>query len=162
MKTKKQKSKTKTKYSKKTCYNTLPIRVTQNEFNDYIKPYLSKGKRGPKPKISYYKIFNYILYVLHTGIQWDQLLTCRNEIYWTNVYKHHNRWSKDGSYERIFRSSVAVLDKLGKLDLSLFHIDSTNVVAKKGEKKSAIRDTSIKKAIKTCQFATITETLQLR
>ncbi|MDO8529272.1 MAG: transposase [bacterium] len=149
MKTKKLKSKIKTKYSKKTCYNKLPTRVTQNEFNAYIRPYLSKGKRGPKTKISYYKIFNYILYVLHTGIQWDRLLTCRNEIYWTNIYKHHNRWSKDGNYKRIFESSVAVLDKLRKLDLSLFHIDGSNVVAKKGEKKSAIRDINIRKAIKT-------------
>lgn len=149
MKTKKQKSKTKIKYSKKTCYNKLPIRVTQNEFNNYIKPYLSKGKRGPKTKISYYKLFNYILYVLHTGIQWDQLLTCRNEIYWTNVYKHHNRWSKDGSYRRLFVSSVAVLDKIGKLDLSLFHIDGTNVVAKKGALASDILAINIKRAIKT-------------
>ena len=149
MKTKKQKSKTKTKYSKKTCYNKLPIRVTQNEFNVYIKPYLSKGKRGPKTKISYYKLFNYVLYVLHTGIQWDQLRTCRNEIYWTNVCKHHNRWSKDGSYQRLFVSSVAVLDKIGKLNLSLFHIDGTNVVAKKGAPESDIQDTNIRKAIKT-------------
>lgn len=135
MKTKKQKLKTKTKYSKKTCYNKLPTKVTQNEFNNYIKPYLSRGKRGPKPKVSYYKIFNYVLYVLHTGIQWDQLKTYRNEIHWSRVYKRHNRWSKDGSYRRLFESSVEVLDKLGKLDLSLFHIDGSNVVAKKGEKK---------------------------
>jgi transposase len=149
MPTKKQKSKTKTQHLKNICYNKLPIRVTQNEFNNYVKPYLSRRKRGPKSKISYYKIFNYVLYVLHTGIQWDQLPVCRNEIYWTNVYKHHNRWSKDGSYRRLFESSVTALDKLGKLDLSLFHIDGSNVVAKKGEKKSATLAISIKQVIKT-------------
>lgn len=155
MKTKKQKSKTKTKYSKKTCYNKLPIRVTQKEFNKFVKPHLSRGKRGPKPKVSYYKIFNYVLYVLHTGIQWDQLVTYRNEIHWSRVYKRHNRWSKDGSYRRLFESSVGVLDKLGKLDLSLFHIDGTNVVAKKGEKKSITPDISTKRVIKTYQSATM-------
>lgn len=159
MKTKKLKLKTKTKSSKKTCYNKLPIRVTQNEFNNYIKPYLSRGKRGPKTKLSYYKIFNYILYVLHTGIQWDQLPICRNEIYWTNIYKHHNHWSKDGSYQRLFESSIAVLDKLGKVDFSLFHIDGTNVVAKKGEKKLIIPDISTKKVIKTCQSVIMSEIL---
>jgi len=139
MKTKKQKPK----------YNKLPIKVTQNEFNTHIKPFLSKGKRGRKPKISYYKIFNYILYVLHTGMQWDQLKTTGNEIYWTNVYKHHNRWSKDGSYKRVFENSVAVLDKLGKLELSVLYGDGSNVVAKKGDKKSVTPDINIKR-VKKC------------
>lgn len=111
----------------------LPIKVSRKDFNKYIRPCLSKGTRGPKPTISHYKIFNYILYVLHTGIQWDQLKTCRNEIYWTNIYKWHNRWSKDGSYEALFRSSVEKLNDRGKLDLSILHGDGTNTVAKKGE-----------------------------
>lgn len=146
MKPKKQKSKTK---SRETCYNKLPIKLSQNEFNTYIKPYLSKGKRGPKTNISYYKIFNYILYVLHTGIQWDQLLTCRGEIHWSNVYRHHNRWSKDDSYQRIFENSVEVLDKFGKLDLSVLFGDGSNVVAKKGEQKSATPDTNTKRVRKS-------------
>lgn len=130
-------------------YNRLPIKVTQNEFNTHIKPFLSKRKRGQKPKISYYKIFNYILYVLHTGMQWDQLRTSRNEIYWTNIYKHHNRWSKDGSYRRLFENSVAVLDKLGKLELSVLYGDGSNVVAKKGGNESVIPDTNTKKVKKS-------------
>lgn len=76
MSTKKQKSKSK---SRKTCYNKLPTQVLQKDFNRYILPYLSKGKRGRKPKLSYYKIFNYILYVLHTGIQWNELRTYREK-----------------------------------------------------------------------------------
>jgi hypothetical protein len=124
---------TKKKTKINTCYNQLPTKVSQKEFNQFVKPYLSKGERGPSPKISYYKIFNYILYVLHTGIQWNKLVTYRNEIYWTNVYKHHNRWSKDGSYQRLFESSVDILNQQGKLDLSIIHGDGSNTVAKKGE-----------------------------
>ena len=30
-------------------------------------------KRGPRCKIGYHKMFNYILKVLRTGIQWDEL-----------------------------------------------------------------------------------------
>lgn len=129
MKTKHQKHKQK---KINTCYNKLPIQVSQKDFNKYIKPYLSKGKRGPKTKISLYKIFNYITYVLHTGMQWNELKIYRNELYWTNVYKHHNRWSKDGSYENIFLHSIEVLKDSGKLDLSILHGDGSNVVAKKG------------------------------
>lgn len=119
----------------KSNFNKLPVKLSRKEFNQYVDPYLSKGRRGPKPKISRYKIFNYILYVLHTGIQWNQLKTYQNEIHWSNVYRWHNRWSKDGSYQSLFESSVGVLNREGKLDLSILHGDGSNTVAKKGGKR---------------------------
>jgi len=115
-----------------TCYNKLPIKVSQNDFNQYILPYISKGRRGPDPKISYYKIFNYIIYVLHTGIQWKELKIYRNELHWSNIYRHHNKWSKDGTYENLFINSITTLKDNGKLDLSILHGDGSNTVAKKG------------------------------
>ena len=121
-------TKTKIRLKKK-----LPIKVSEKDFNKFIKPYLRKPVKGPKPKISYYKTFNYILFVLHTGIQWKQLKTYKNEIHWSNVYKWHNRWSKDGSYENLFASSVKLLNDKGKLDLSILHGDGSNTVAKKGD-----------------------------
>lgn len=113
-------------------YNTLPKKVSRGEFNLLVKPHLSRGKRGPRPKISQFKVFNYILYVLYTGIQWNQLKTYKNELHWSNVYKWHSRWSKDGSYQSLFLSSVMKLDAEGKLDLSILHCDGSNTVAKKG------------------------------
>ncbi len=113
-------------------YNEIPKQVTRKDFNKYIKPHLGKPKKGPKPKLSYYKIFNYILYVLHTGIQWRQLRTRRNELHWTNVYKRHNRWCKDGSYEKLFLASVIHLKNTEQLDTSVIHGDGTNTVVKKG------------------------------
>lgn len=113
----------------------LQIKVSEKDFNRYIKPYLRTPVKGVKQKISNYKIFNYILYVLHTGIQWKQLKTYKNEIHWSNVYKRHNRWSKDGSYQRLFESSVGLLNEKGLLDLSILHGDGSNTVAKKGVKK---------------------------
>lgn len=123
------------KYKKiPTCYNKLPFKVSRKDFNRFILPYLSKSRRGPEKKLSYYKIFNYLLYVLHTGIQWDQLRIFRNELHWSNIYRWHNRWSKDGSYENIFLHSIKILDNKGKLDLSILHGDGSNTVAKKGAK----------------------------
>lgn len=133
----------------KKYFNKLPTKVSRKDFNQYVKPFLSRGKRGPKLKISRYKIFNYILYVLHTGCQWDQLPIRKNEIHWSNIYRHHNRWSKDGSYEALFLNSVDVLNKNGKLDLSILHGDGSNTVAKKGAKESGIQDTNTKKAKKS-------------
>lgn len=112
----------------------LPIKVSQKDFNKFIKPYLRKPVKGPAHKVSLYKIFNYILFVLHTGIQWNQLETYKNELHWSNVYKWHNRWSKDGSYQKLFESSVEYLNSMGKIDWSCLHGDGTNTVAKKGAK----------------------------
>lgn len=130
-------------------FSTIPIKVSRKDFNKFVEPCLSKGSRGPKTKISFYKIFNYILYVLHTGCQWYQLPIKRNEISWNAVYKKHLRWSKDGSYESIFMDSIINLLLNNKLDLSIVHGDGSNTVAKKGAKISAILDINTKKAKKS-------------
>lgn len=113
----------------------LPTSIGLADFNRLVRPFLSRGHRGPKTKISKHRIFNYILYVLHTGIQWKELKTYKNEIHWSNVYRWHNKWSKDGSYDNLFLNSINVLNKEGKLDLSILHGDGSNTVAKKGVKE---------------------------
>ncbi len=123
----------------------LPVRVSLAEFNRLIKPHLSWAHRGPKGKLSSYQIFNYILFVLHTGIQWNRLPISRNQIHWSNVYKWHYRWSKDGSYKNLFEASVVLLDRRGDLDLSLVHGDGSNTVAKKGAQELDTPDTNTRK-----------------
>jgi hypothetical protein len=53
--------------------STIPISLTEEQFNEHINPYLSKARRGYVCSIPLYKIFNYILYRLHTGCQWERL-----------------------------------------------------------------------------------------
>ena len=130
-------------------YNSLPKQVARRDFNRHILPHLKGRVKGPRPKLSFYKIFNYILYVLHTGIQWDQLKTRRNELHWSNVYKWHNRWSKDGSYQKLFEASVINLNDTDQLDTSLLHGDGTNTVVKKGAPELAAPDTSTKRGKKS-------------
>lgn len=139
----------KNKHKNKLIFNELPKKVSRKDFNQYIKQHLSKGTRGPQTKISSYKTFNYILYVLHTGIQWQQLKTYKNELSWQRVYAKHSQWSKDGSYERLFRASVIHLIDTGQLDLSVIHNDGSNTVIKKGVKASVTLVTNIKRAKKS-------------
>jgi transposase len=124
----------------------LPVKVGLADFNRYIDRYLSRGKRGPKTKISRHKIFNYILYVLHTGCQWNRLPTYRHEISWSAVYQHHIRWCKDGSYQNLFESGVQELLLQKKLDLSILHGDGSNTIAKKGARALATPDTNTRRA----------------
>ena len=135
--------------TQKLFYNAIPKQVSLKNFNRFVKPQLKKRFKGPKPKLSCYKIFNYILYVLHTGIQWEQLRTRRNELHWSNIYKWRNRWSKDGSYGTLFEASVLELRDTGKLDLSLLHGDGSNTVVKKGAMVLDTLDTNIRKAKKS-------------
>jgi hypothetical protein len=53
--------------------STIPTRVTQEQFETYILPYLSTAQRGFESKTPLYKIFNLMLYRLHTGCQWNEL-----------------------------------------------------------------------------------------
>jgi len=61
-------------------YQQIPKQVSRKDFNRYIAPSLKRPIKGPPPKLSLYKIFNYILYVLHTGLQWNQLKPTRDDI----------------------------------------------------------------------------------
>ncbi len=102
-------------------YNCIPKQVSRKDFNRYILPHLAKRVKSPKPKLSLDKIFNYILYVLHTGIQWDQLRTRHPELHWSNIYKWHNRWSKDGSYQKLFEAFDILHNNKGVLYLPVFN-----------------------------------------
>ncbi len=125
--------------------SALPVKVGRADFNKYINRYLSQGRRGPKTKVSRHKIFNYILFVLHTGCQWNRLPMFRHEISYSAVYQHHVRWSKDGSYRNLFESGIQELLLANKLDLSVLHGDGSNTTAKKGAAASATPDTSTRK-----------------
>lgn len=135
-------------------YNRIPTKVSRKDFNRYIAPYLKRPQKGPQPKLSLYKICNYILYVLHTGIQWHQLKTTRNELHYINVYKWHNRWAKDGSYYALFEASVIHLKDTEQLDTSVLHGDGSNSVVKKGAKALATPVRNIRKGKKSSRSLT--------
>ena len=51
----------------------IPTQLTVEQFQEHIEPCLSHAKRGFDCRIELYKVFNYILYWLHTGCQWAAL-----------------------------------------------------------------------------------------
>ena len=53
--------------------STIPTSLTEKLFEEHIRPYISTAKRGFECQIPLYKVFNYILYRLHTGCQWAKL-----------------------------------------------------------------------------------------
>jgi hypothetical protein len=51
----------------------IPVQLSDSEFTAFILPHLSIPKRGPKCKLGYHRIFNLILWILYTGMQWQSL-----------------------------------------------------------------------------------------
>ena len=115
----------------------IPVQLSATEFQQFILPHLSMPKRGPKCKLGYHRVFNLILWILYTGMQWKCLPVPTDhdgkaEIHYTTVYKVFANWSDDGSLAHAFVASVAQLSEHNQLDLSVLHGDGTNTVAKKG------------------------------
>ena len=115
----------------------IPVQLSASEFAQFILPHLSMPRRGPKCKLGYHCVFNLILWLLYTGMQWKGLPVPKDTqgkpaIHYTTVYKVFARWSDDGSLEQAFIASVKQLADHHQLDLSVLHGDGTNTVAKKG------------------------------
>jgi transposase len=132
----------------------VPIQLSNMEFHEFIFPCLSMPKRGPKCKLGYHHVFNLILWVLYTGMQWKCLPVPKDAhgkpaIHYTNVYRAFAKWANDGSLQRAFIASVGQLADAKKLDVSVLHGDGTNTVAKKGGMALAIRATSTRKGRKS-------------
>lgn len=112
--------------------------LTAAQFERHIAPYLSKAKRGYVCRIGLYKVFNYIIHVLRTGCQWRELKididpkTGEPEITWYGVYHHYRKWSQDGSFTRLWESSVITLNEAGELDVTILNLDGTHTIAKNG------------------------------
>ena len=51
----------------------IPVQLSEPEFRAFILPHLSMPKRGPKCKLGYHRVFNLILWLLYTGMQWKCL-----------------------------------------------------------------------------------------
>jgi transposase len=123
--------------AKNAVFTPIPVQLSETEFNQFILPYLSMPKRGPKCKLGYYRVFNLILWVLYTGMQWKCLPVPKDrngkaEIHYTTVYKVFAKWADDSSLEHAFIASVGHLSDHHRLDLNVLHGDGTNTVAKKG------------------------------
>jgi transposase len=78
--------------AQKPATTPIPVQLSATEFHQFILPHLSMPKRGPKCKLGYHRVFNLILWVLYTGMQWKCLPVPKDThgtaaIHDTTVYK---------------------------------------------------------------------------
>jgi len=121
---------------------TIPVSLTEAQFIQFIEPHLTKAKRGYVSKTPLYQIFNYVLYVLHTGCQWQELPIKRDahdqpEMSWQVPRYHFYTWRKDGSFDRLFDAGILHIQY--QLNVSVLNLDGSHSAAKKGAKMSPIK-----------------------
>lgn len=113
----------------------IPTQLTEQQFQQYIEPQLSKAKRGYVSEHPRYKIFNYILYKLATGCQWAALpiemtMDGQRIMSYQVPYYHFRKWSTDGSFQRLVDAGILAVKY--ELNLSEINLDGSHTVAKKG------------------------------
>ncbi|WP_235130105.1 transposase [Chryseobacterium indicum] len=96
---------------------------------------MSRGKRGFSTRFDLGKIFQLIIKRLKTGCQWRELSLkeyfTNQGISWQLIYYYFNKWSKDGSFRRIW---VSLLKKNKRnLDLSCVQMDGSHTRSKTGD-----------------------------
>jgi hypothetical protein len=126
----------------------IPTKLTETQFQRYVEPSLSKAKRGYVSKQPLYKVFNYILYKLYTGCQWEEVPIERDadgkpELSWQVPRYHFYKWSRDGSLQRL--CDAGILSIKYELNVSVLNLDGSHTVAKKGAKVSRIKDASVRR-----------------
>ena len=136
--------------AKNAAITPIPVQLSATDFHKFIFPHLSMPRRGPKCKLGYHCLFNLILWVLYTGMQWKCVPIPKDPhgkpaIHYITVYRAFAKWADDGSLQQAFMASVAHLSAEKYLDLGVLHGDGTNTVAKKGEMGLATRAISTKK-----------------
>jgi transposase len=139
----------------------IPVQLSEPECTAFILPHLSMPKRGPQCKLGYHRVFNLILWLLYTGMQWKCLPVPTDThgkpaIHYTTIYKVFATWAADGSLWQAFLASVRHLAAEKHLDLRVLHGDGTNTVAKKGAMALAIRGTNTSRARKSSPSRTTT------
>lgn len=119
-----------------------------------IEPLLPKPQRNPRypgrRRIPDRQVLQGILFVLHTGIQWEFLpqelgfgsgMTC-----WRRLAE----WNAAGVWQRLHELLLAELHSAGKLDWSRAIIDSSHVrAAHRGPKAARARSTAPARARST-------------
>jgi transposase len=83
----------------------IPTILTLEQFEQFVLPHLTRGRRGPPAKLTWHSMFNYILRLLYLGCQWKELpiekdKDGRPEIHYSRVYRAFRRWMKPESVTR--------------------------------------------------------------
>jgi transposase len=105
-----------------------------------------EGGRG-RPLEDHRRIFNGILWRLHTGAPWRDI----PERYgpWQTIYSRFRRWRRDGTWAKVLTYLLEDLERQGFLGRDLWLVDATVIRASRaaaGAKKKSARSAAARRA----------------
>src|SRR2546423_9359610 len=141
--------------AQKPATTSIPVQLSEPEFEAFLLPHLSMPRRGPKCKLGYYRVFNLILWVLYTGMQWKCLPVPHDAqgkpaIHYTTVYKVFAKWADDGSLWRGVVARVRHLAARQHPGTNGLHGGRSNPRAKKGATGFGSPASNTDKAARAC------------
>ena len=98
-----------------------------------------RSGRAGRPWKPHRQVINGIIFVLRTGIAWEDLPAEFGK--YKTVYNRFRRWVKSGLWQRIFEKLIARLHGDGEIDFEIWCVDGTVVRAHKaaaGAKKGKL------------------------
>ena len=105
-----------------------------------IEPLLPKhvpSPKGGRPRLDDRRALTGILFILRTGMAWEDLPTELNCGCGMSCWRRLDEWQRTGTWERIHAVLLQKLDAAGKIDWSKAAIDSSSVRAVFGGSKPA-------------------------
>jgi hypothetical protein len=95
--------------------------VNEYKFKELIEPFIKRDLKKPgRPlKVSHYKFFCGVLYILRTGISWRDLPTEYGN--WHTIYTRYKRWSENGFFWRL----LYYLQSLKQLIMDIVFVDGS-------------------------------------
>jgi transposase len=110
--------------------------LVPTELWEDIKPLLpprpGPSPKGGRPPVDEYKALQGIVFVLRTGIPWQDLPTEAFHVSGSSCWRRFDEWTALGIWPEVHARLLGRLGKLGGVDLQHAVVDSASVRAVKG------------------------------
>jgi transposase len=110
-----------------------PMRNTEltDEQWSNLAPLLPPRRPRGRPRADDRKTLNGILFVLRTGCRWEDVP--REYGSPTTCWRRLKAWEEDGTWEKVWRGLLTLLDERENLDWDRAFLDGSFIPAKKGD-----------------------------
>lgn len=96
------------------CWQAIPTKLSEAQFEEFLLPHLSRGRRGPPPTLPLQRIFNYILRALYMGCHLVQLAAAAAVHSEGAVHSHARRALSSGaSGEEVRHALLSLTSTIG-------------------------------------------------
>ena len=110
------------------------VNLSKKFITKNLLPHLSQTSLGRRLKVPLWRVVKAIIYRLKSGCQWREVpiraFCDRVLIKWNSVYYHFSKWSKDGSWKRMWIELLKMNAVI--LDMSSIQFDGSHTPAKRG------------------------------